>query len=224
MKIPAEYFDEFFDPLVGGDEAVTKFRNDLIGHVRATPIDGLGEVDDLYDALRSKTNDIVVATVNSTLGSKPESHSPLEIQRRNSIARNGELGVQFAVEAMRSLGRMYERFAETPQREEKVVSNARRILGNVIAIAFDDGIIGHLNFEAYNMGLDPHKMINRPALIFGLLVNRKMRTSFDKAYSVTDDVYDGQLSFQPRFRKLGKIFDEQCPAVRLPLNWTHRLF
>lgn len=205
--IPAEYFDEFFTPLVGGPVEVDVLHASLAAAITDPRRDG-----DMYVRLASGMQ----GAMHDAIGDRrfADTEARTDWQR---IADNTMLGVGFTIQGLRTLGDLYRRHASVAQAPANVARSTRSMLGYIYGYAQTGGINGAINAEALYLGLDPRKLLHVAKIFWHVhrhgISDGDPYTGFNpKSFTVTEDV-ERQLAFQPRYRRRGKSGVMSCPAV-----------
>lgn len=214
MRISQEHLETFFEPIVGDELRVQAFALRMSAAQQDIPHDA--DASARYQALRDEVEVVVGESVERFVpeGGRSQSFRELlEYGRWRLIKGNGLFGAEVTVNALESVGTLYQNHgAQVPQQESRVRHNMHSVLGQVYGIAFADQLAGNINLEAYRTGLDPRKVRNIPKIILSMSKNLEANSSFDKSFEVHEDEH-GQLTFEPTFRKLGRLRNRVCPAT-----------
>lgn len=205
IRVPGEYFDRFFDEIVGSQVAAEQFRTELAQYVMPD-----AEADGAYVSLRAGASLIVHDTVADC---RPPHESVKERLAWAKLESNANFGVKSTVAAIKAVGDIYQETAAVPQHEAAVTQNLERVLRHLYGIAFSGKFVGVMNMEALRSGLNPRRVADLPSLFARYMVNVQQKLNFRDGLAATVDPDSGQVDIRPHHPRMRKIANRQCPAT-----------
>lgn len=203
-KIPGEYFDEFFDPLVGTPKAREELKAFLTDHITdpSSP-EAYGELQDAgAHALHWSAEPYITETKGTERG----------IWR--SINSNGVFGIDMTVAGLQAVGDICANQAQVPQQERNVRKNADRITRHIFGMAFSGFVTGSINLEAMRHGYNPRNHLLVPFILARQVCNFANKIDFHKALVISPESPANQLEIKPRYaRRTSRYSKRRCPAT-----------
>lgn len=205
VPVRPEAMNEFFGVLVGSEAARQDVQALLASKVQAAPPATPG----LYVRLEDGMKELVSTTSRDLDGPFDE---------RIAIATNGLTGVRATIGALHAVDRVYQQFAEVPQRQGTVEHSAEVTVRHIFKIAFSERETARRNLRSFYAGIDPQQRS-----VFGK-VRRSRATHTNvspESFAVTQDT-DGQVSVLPRFQHVKAPDQRRCPATGARVGDTSR--
>jgi hypothetical protein len=218
MQFSQEHLESLFESLVGDDQRLGDFTLGMSTAVRRRCEEGGNpDPDVLYRTLEAHAQGAVMESVPVSFDVESASPSTLGPKEHKEavVLANGIFGVIATVCALKTVGGLYEDYAEVAQHERQVRGSVRTVLGQVYGIALSDKMTGRYNFAAYRVGRDPEKLRHSPRILLSMFKNRhNIYQNLDNGFRI-DEGADGQLMVVPAFRRKSGLPDHQCPATAL---------
>lgn len=213
FTIPGATYDRVFSAMLGTTEDVEGFRDRLTETIRNPFAKRFNNSP--YKRLRHGLFDALGVAVDEATSNDIE---------RQVLVGNGELGITLATASLKTVGDIYKKHAETPQRRSVVERSVKVCNAYVMGGAFTNAKTTIKNMSALRAGVDPALARNSFAILENAayigIVGGPGSYSHD-GYVITSDE-QGQISAKPKYARVSPRpgNTKHCPATeaRIPGN------